>query len=126
MRLVHQDTCPAPFRFQQTDTPSITTNPHLQRNPHINSNCQHKDRTNRCTYTPQRHQGNPIAISIDILDTKASSSNITHRIETGTARPVHVAARRRSPPEHARINQAVTEMLERGIIEPSCSEKLTG
>jgi hypothetical protein len=45
-----------------------------------------------------------------------------HVINTGAAQPVYMATRRRSPLEHDRINQAVQEMLDKGIVEPSSSE----
>ena len=46
---------------------------------------------------------------------------VTHSIETADGAPIYVTSRRRSPLEHARINKAVEEMLQKGIIEPSKS-----
>ena len=46
---------------------------------------------------------------------------VYHSINTGNAQPVYVTSRRRSPLEHSRISQAILEMFEKGIIEPSAS-----
>ena len=47
---------------------------------------------------------------------------VQHAIPTTDSPPVRMAARRRSPLDHQRINTAVQEMLQKDIIEPSSSE----
>jgi hypothetical protein len=48
--------------------------------------------------------------------------NFRTRHVTGTAQPIYMTTRHRSPLEHDHINQAVQEMLDKGIVEPSSSE----
>jgi hypothetical protein len=45
-----------------------------------------------------------------------------HVINTGASQPVYKATQRRSPLEHDCVNQAVQEMLDKAIVEPSSSE----
>ena len=47
---------------------------------------------------------------------------VQHTIPTATGQPVRMAARRRSPLDNQRINQAVRDMLDKDIIEPSSSD----
>lgn len=49
------------------------------------------------------------------------TSVVTHRINTGDANPIHRRPYRVSASERAVIQQEVNKMLEKDIIEPSCS-----
>ena len=47
---------------------------------------------------------------------------VQHTILTVVGQPVRMATRRRSPLDNQRINQAVKDMLDKDIIEPSSSD----
>ncbi|KAG2212421.1 hypothetical protein INT45_011170 [Circinella minor] len=50
-----------------------------------------------------------------------TNAPVKHSIDTGDAKPVSSPDYRRSPKERAVIKEQVTEMLQRGVIEPSNS-----
>ena len=56
--------------------------------------------------------------------TKTTKINlpVQHSIPSANSRPVRTTPRRRSPLDNHRINQAVQDMLEKDIIEPSSSD----
>lgn len=54
-------------------------------------------------------------------ESKPVHAAFEHRIETGSARPVHVPPRRMSLAERLEIQREVDEMLKAGVVEPSRS-----
>ena len=49
------------------------------------------------------------------------TGKLQHRIDTGDAQPVRQQVRRISPHRREEVKQLLSQMLERGVIEPSCS-----
>ncbi|MCO5554420.1 hypothetical protein L7F22_007950 [Adiantum nelumboides] len=59
-----------------------------------------------------------------VYHTNTQTHNLptNHSINTGKSPPICIATCRRLPLEEERINQAVDEMLKKGVIRPSCSD----